>query len=53
MRIKKNYKKISIEKEIYDRIIEDKQHFQEVIGGGKWSISDVIREYFKLIEQKK
>jgi len=52
MRTKKNYKKISVTEEIYDRIIKDREHFQLTIGGGKWSISDTITEYFKIINNK-
>ena len=32
---------------------EDRKHFQEVIGGGKWSLSDTIIEYKKILNQFK
>jgi len=53
MRSKTEFKKISVTKELYDRIKKDKEHFQKVIGGGKWSISDTILEYFKIADTKK
>jgi len=49
MRTKTEFIRISVTKEVYDRIQKDKKHFQETIGGGKWSLSDTITEYFKLI----
>ena len=51
MRDKKEYKSIRVTKEVYDRLIKDRKGFQKVIGGGKWSISDTITEYLKIIEQ--
>jgi len=52
MRTKKEFKRISVTKDVYDRIKDDKKHFQKHIGGGKWSISDTITEYFKIIKIK-
>jgi len=49
MRKKTNFKRISITEDIYDKIIKDREKFQDKIGGGKWSISDTIKEYFKII----
>jgi len=49
MRNQTQFKKISVTKEVYDRIIEDKHHFESVIGGGAWSMSDTITEYFKIL----
>lgn len=48
MRTRKEFKKISVTKEIYDRINSDKEKFQKDIDGGRWSISDVIQEYIKI-----
>jgi len=50
MRTKKEFIRISVNKDVYNRIKDDKKHFQESIGGGKWSISDTITEYFKIIK---
>ncbi len=52
MRKKKEFKKISVTKEVYDRLKKDKKHFEKTIGNGKWSISDTITEYLKLIGGK-
>ena len=49
MRKKTIFKRISVTEEVYKRIIKDRNDFQKVIGGGKWSISDTINEYFKII----
>jgi len=43
---------IRVTKEVFERLMEDKKHFEKVIGG-KWSISDVITEYLKIINQYK
>ena len=49
MRKKKQYKTIILSQEVYDRIQYDKKHFQEVIGGGKWSNNDTLREYISIL----
>lgn len=39
---------------ILKRINEDKEHFQEVIGGeGEWSEEDVLREWIKVLDTVK
>ena len=43
------FKRISVTEEVYNRIIKDRNNFQKTIAGGKWSISDTISEYFKII----
>ncbi len=50
MRTKTTYKRIAVSKEVYNRIIKDRKQFQELIGGGTWSISDVLQEYMKIID---
>ena len=50
MRNKQQFKKISITEDVYDKLIEDRDSFQEDIGGGRWSISDTIREYIKRVQ---
>ena len=53
MRSKKEFKRISVDKELHERLIQDRDHFENVIGGGRWSISDTIREYLKIIHMFK
>ena len=53
MRNTQEFKKISVTKEVYNRLNEDKIHFESVIGGGAWSISDTITEYFKVLTDYK
>ncbi len=53
MRTKNKYKKISVTETVYKRLVEDRDHFQKVIGGGKWSLSDTIKEYFKVMPKRK
>jgi len=53
MRKKTIFKKISVTEGVYKRINKDKKHFEKVIGGGKWSTSDTITEYFKIIKLNK
>ena len=52
MRKLTKFKRISVTEEVYNRIIKDRNSFQKNIGGGKWSISDTINEYFKIINIK-
>jgi len=53
MRIKNNYTTISVKKSIHERLKKDRDHFQKVIGGGRWGISDTIEEYLKIISLNK
>ena len=46
---KTEFKKISVTEEIHERLKKDRDEFEKVIGGGKWSISDTIEEYLKVI----
>ena len=50
MRFPKIYKKISVEDHVHERLKADREHLQKTIGGGKWSISDTIKEYHKIIK---
>ena len=43
------FKKISVTEEIHERLKTDRDEFEKVIGCGKWSISDTIKEYLKII----
>ena len=49
MRTKNKYVKISVSKEVHERLKKDRDHFQKEIGGGRWSISDTISEYFSIL----
>jgi predicted CopG family antitoxin len=46
---KTKFVRISVTEDIYKRLLQDRQNFQEVINGGKWSISDTINEYLKIL----
>ena len=48
-KIKKLYS-IKIEEHVYNRIAKDQEHFQKKIGGGKWSKSDTIQEWIKILD---
>jgi len=50
MRTKTQDHSIKVNNEVYLRLKKDKKHFEEIIKGGTWSISDVITEYFKIIK---
>jgi hypothetical protein len=45
MRTKKTFKRICIEKEIYDAIIKERDRMNELYDIGKFSISDIIRAW--------
>ena len=53
MAIREKYKKISVTKSVHDRLKKDRDEFQKKIGGGRWSISDAIEEYFKILDLTK
>ncbi len=53
MRTKNNHKRIAVTKGLYKILIKDRDHFQKVIGGGKWSLSDTIEEYLKIMPKRK
>ena len=53
MREKTVFKKISITEAVHKRLKQDRDHFQKLIGGGKWSISDTINEYTKILDLQK
>ena len=50
MRKKEDTFTIRVNKAVYDRIKKDKAHFQKLIGGGKWSINDTLREWIKILD---
>ena len=49
VRTKTEWRTITVSKNIYDRIEEDRKHFEEKIGGGQWSANDTLREWRKLL----
>ena len=52
MRTKTGNKTIVVSEHIHNLLIEDRNHFEKTIGGGKWSINDTINEYIKIIHMK-
>lgn len=53
MRTKQKMKVIIVSQETHKRLIQDRDHFHKVIGGGKWSIDDTINEYLKILNSLK
>ena len=53
MRTKKELVRIAVTKKVHKRLVGDRGHFQKIIGGGKWSLSDTIEEYFKIMPKRK
>ena len=53
MRCQEKFKRIAVTESMYNRIIKDRAHFQEVIGGGVWSISDTLKEWTKILDTLK
>ena len=49
MRTKKVYKTLIVSEDVHARVMNDKKHFEKAIGGGKWSVSDTITEYHKIL----
>ena len=50
MRSKKETISIRIDKDVYDDIKKDRDHFQESVGGGDWSIADAVSERNKILK---
>ena len=53
MRKLTKFKRISITEDLYHRLIKDRNNFQKIIGGGRWSISDTIFELYSIINTYK
>lgn len=51
MIIPKKVKKISVLEDVHKMLKKDRDHFSKVIGPVKWTISDTIEEYKKIINQ--
>lgn len=44
------FKKISVTEEVHELLKDDRDYFEETIGGG-YSISDTIKQYKKIIKR--
>ena len=44
---------VSLTEETHKRLVQDRDHFQKAIGGGKWSLSDTIEEYYRIMPKRK
>lgn len=53
VRKKQEWKTISISKNIYNRLEEDRKEFEKSIGIGKWSMNDTLVERQKILDQFK
>lgn len=53
VRIKQEWKTITVSENVYDRLEEERKHFEETIGGGKWSMNDTLTELIKILDQFK
>ena len=50
MRTKTKRKPVQVDVDVHKKLTKDREEFQGLIGGGTWSLSDVIREYQKILE---
>jgi hypothetical protein len=50
VRKKEEWRTITVSKNMYDRLEEDRKHFEKDIGGGKWSLNDALRERQKILD---
>jgi len=50
VRTKEEWKTITISKNLYNRLEEDRKHFEKDIGGGKWSLNDSLKEWCKILD---
>lgn len=53
VRNKTEWRTITISENLYDRLNKDREHFQETIKGGKWSMNDALSEWCKILDQFK
>ena len=53
VRKKQEWRTISISENIYNRLEEDRKHFENTIKGGKWSMNDTLVERQKILDQFK
>ena len=53
MRKQIKYKSIKITEELYKILLKERDEFQKVIGGGKWSFTDTIWEFLGIANLNK
>jgi len=53
VRKKQEWRTISVNENIYNRLEEDRKHFEKTIKGGKWSLNDAMVERQKILDQFK
>lgn len=53
VRNKTEWRTITISENLYNRLEEDRKHFEETIKGGKWSMNDALKEWCKILDQFK
>jgi hypothetical protein len=41
---------IPVTKEVYEQLCQDQQHFSKVVGGGDWTLNNVLEEYIKILK---
>jgi len=44
---------VRLSKQNRDRLEQDRQDFEKLIGGGKWSLNDAFTEYLKILNTLK
>ena len=49
MRTTTKMKTIKVTEKVHERLTKDCDEFEKLIGGGKWSIDDTLKEYFKIL----
>jgi hypothetical protein len=45
-----NARPIRVTESVYQKLLNERDYFQETINGGRWSISDTINEMFKITD---
>jgi len=50
MRTTTKMKTIKVTEKVHERLTKDRDEFEKLIGGGKWSIDDTLKEYFKILK---
>lgn len=50
MRTQEEFTSIQVTKATHERLCGVRDHFQEAIGGGKWSLGDAVKEMIKILD---
>ena len=50
MRTKSKREIVKVSESVHERLLKDRDEFEKTIGGGKWSLSDTINEYHKILD---